>query len=307
MISSFFSKTRPINFLVLLIFAALLFWVVTLNLSTSYFNSYQIGETILGSIAIVFSVFMLGNTVRIRKLTSDNSFAMLFFCILLMIFYHTLVDTNTIFAFALLMVSWSRIMALKSSKNQKEKIFESALWLFLATFFVKWTLIYIIPLYIGISIFCTKQLRLWLMPLAAFLCITILGTAIAFTFHVFDFFKEKYQFVLSWDFFLNSNYLELLYIVFISMIILFVFGKLGYRRLGRTLSLRLILAYFITSLFLMIILVHKIEQIIVLSFFPAAIFLANYLETIKNPKRKELFITSCIFLPFLGFVIRLLQ
>ena len=79
MISSFFDKTKPINFLVLLGSALLLFWAVTLytfRLDISYNIFFEKGLT---TIALLFLVFLLGNMVKSKKLTQDNSFAMFFF------------------------------------------------------------------------------------------------------------------------------------------------------------------------------------------------------------------------------------
>jgi hypothetical protein len=307
MISSFFDKTKPINFLVLLGFVMLLFWAVTFKFYGFHLEYGLLFRSILGSIAVVLSVFLLGNTVKTKKLTLDNSFAMLFFSILLMVFFFALKEANILFALPFLMVSWDRALALKNEKNHKEKIFESALWLFVASLLVEWALVYLIPLYIAISLFCGKQLRLWLMPLAAFFCVFILTLTAALFFDGLHFFEEHYKFPLTLDFFWNPNYGIILFIFFIHAIVFIVFGKLGYRRLGRTLSLRLVFAYLITSIFLLVFAGNQENRIIVFSFFPSAIFLANYVETFKKQKRKELFIMACCILPFLGFVAGLFQ
>jgi len=307
MISSFFDKTKPINFLVLLGFVMLLFWVVTFKFYGFHLEYGQIFRRILGSIALVLSVFLLGNMVKSKKLTMNNSFAMLFFSILFMVFFFALADTNIVFALTFLMISWDRTLALRSEKNHKEKIFESALWLFVASLFVEWTLLYLIPLYIAISLFCGKQLRLWLMPLAAFFCISILVVTATVLFNGLGFFQEHYWFPLSLDFFLKPNYGVIIYIIFVFVIVFIVFGKLGYRRLGRTLSLRLVFAYLVTSIVLLVFTGNQENRMVVFSFFPAAIFLTNYIESFKKQKRKELFAMACIVLPFLGFVVRLFQ
>lgn len=307
MISSFFDKTKPINFLVLLGFVMVLFWATTFKFFGFVLKYDQLFEKILASIALVLSIFLLGNMVKTKKLTLDNSFAMLFFSILLMLFFSALKASNILFALFFLMISWERSLALKGEKNHKNKVFESALWLFVASIFVEWALLFIVPLYISISLFCGKQLRLWLMPLAAFFCVFILGMTMMLLFDAFDFLYEHYRFQLTLDFFLKPAYGIILYIIFVLVVVFIVFGKLGYRRLGRTLVLRLVFAYLITSILLVVFTVNQGNQIIVFSFFPTAVFLANYIETFKKQERKELFALACIVLPLIGFVVGLFQ
>ena len=308
MISSFFDKTKPINFLVLLGFVILLFWAVTFKLYGFHIQYELFFVRILASLALMLSVFLLGNMVKTKKLTSDNSFAMLFFSVLLLTFFMTMKSTKAIFALFFLLLSMDRALALKNEKHHKEKIFESALWVFVASFFLDWAIIYLVPLFIAISLFCGKQLRLWLMPIAAFVCVSILAIACAMLFDILDFFELNYRFQLSLDFFLRPDYGIGLYTVLVSVLVFIVFGKLGYRRLGRTLSLRLVFAYLITSFLLLFFSLNEEGRgIMVFSFLPASIFFANYVETFKKQKLRELFTLACIILPFLGFVIRLLQ
>ena len=307
MISSFFDKTKPINFLVLLGFAMLLFWAVTFKFHGIDLQYQQIFERILASIALVISVFLMGNMVKTKKLTLDNSFTMLFFVLLLLVFFSSLKRTESIFCCLFLLISWERSLSLKLEKNHKEKVFESALWILVASLFLDWALLFLIPLYVAISLFCGKQLRLWLMPIASIACMIILCFASTLFLDTVDFFSSHYRFSVSLDFFLKPKYGVALYIIFIFILVFIVFGKLGYRRLGRTLSLRLIFVFLVASTILMMFSSMEENGIVILSFFPAAVFLANYVETIKKQRIKEMVVLFCVFLTLTSFVIRLVQ
>lgn len=307
MISSFFDKTKPINFLVLLGTALLLFWGVTFKFYGFTLEYSIFFERVLATIALLLSVFLLGNMVKTKKLTLDNSFAMLFFLALLFFFPDTLKNSTIVFSGFFVLLSMNRAIALRDEKNQKEKIFESALWLYLAGFFSEWSLFFIVALYVAIYLFVGKQLRLWLMPFAALICIAILAFAFTLFLNDTDFFLEHFRFSVSFDFFLKPNYGLLFYILLIIILALVVFGKLGYRRLGRTLSLRLILAYLMISVLIVLANGNGGDGMELFSFFPGAIFCANYLETIKKQKFKEMALIASIALPVIVFAIRLLQ
>lgn len=306
MISTFFNKTKPINILVLLGANLLLFWVVMGWVSQWKFDNGPFLVQCLSSTTLLASNFFIGNMVKSKKLSADNSYSMLFFSVLLLVFFQTIGNSNLVFSNFFLLLSIDRALALKSEKNQKEKIFESSLWVFVASFFVDWALVFLIPLYISIGIFCAKQLRFWIMPLASLCCATILALAVTFIFGGIDFFVSHYRFSTTLDFFFYPNYYLIGYIVSIFCVVFWVFGKLGYRRMGRTLTLRLVFGYLIVAV-LVVLISNNQDGAILFSFFPAAIFLTNYLETIKKARLKEIFIIVAIILPVVGFFLRLFQ
>ena len=307
MISSFFDKTKPINFLVLLGMALLLFWGVTFKV-----YGFQLGYSIfftraLATVTLLLSVFLLGNMVKVHKLTLDNSFAMLFFLALLLLLPETLKNGSVVFSGFFVLLSMNRAIALRDEKNHKEKIFESSLWLYVASFFSEWSLLFIVALYVAIHLFGGKQIRLWLMPIASFICVAILAYTVTLLLNNVDFFVEHYKFQIALDFFLKPDYDLLFYILLMLVVALLVFGKLGYRRLGRTLSLRLVFAYLVISIVIILVTGDSSSGLTLFSFFPGAIFSANYLETIKKQKFKEMALIACIVLPLLVFTLWLLQ
>lgn len=307
MISSFFDKTKPINFLVLLGTALLLFWGVTLGAFGLQLGYSLFFEKVLATVALLLSVFLLGNMVKVQKLTLDNSFAMLFLLAMLLFFPGTLKATNMVFAGFFLIFSMNRAIALRDEKNHKEKVFESALWLYVASFFSEWSLLFIIALYVAIHLFGGKQLRLWLMPIASLLCVAILAYTVTLLLNDSTFFVEHYRFPISLDFFLKPDYGLLFYVLLMLVVALLVFGKLGYRRLGRTLSLRLVFAYLVISILIILAIGDSSKGLVLFSFFPGAIFCANFLETIKKDKFKEITLIISIVLPILAFALWLLQ
>lgn len=306
MISTFFNRTKPINILVLLGANLLLFWLVMGWISKWKFDNELFLVQCLSSIALLVSVFFIGNMVKSKKLSADNSYSMLYFSLLLLVFFEVIRSSSLVFSNFFLLLSMDRALALKSEKNQKEKIFESALWVFVASLFVDWAIVFIVPLYISIGIFCSKQIRIWAMPLAALCCVFILSLSVIHLFGGIDFFAEHYRFRLTLNFFFQPNYYLMGYVILIFIIVFWVFGKLGYRRMGRTLSIRLVFAYLIVGVLAMLISNNQ-EGMVLFTFFPASIFLTNYIETIKKTRLKETFVIASILLPVLGFFLRLFQ
>ena len=80
MISSFFGKTKPINYIVLAILLFLFYFTdVFFQIGEQRINQVIALELLLFTV-LLFSVFTINQIVRAEKATESNSYAMLFFC-----------------------------------------------------------------------------------------------------------------------------------------------------------------------------------------------------------------------------------
>lgn len=307
MISSFFNKTKPINYLVLLGIVCLLLLGTNLLNEELVWSLNNISLKILALAVLLLTLYMLGEMTKSKKLTGDNSYAMLFYTLMLVCFFLAVLDAPMIFCCFFLLLSVDRALALKSEKNQKEKIFEAALWILVASLFFEWALLFLIPLYIVISLFIGKQLRLWLMPIASMGCFFILSYTGALVFNQTENYIDRYKFRLSLEFFLNPSWSSILFIGFAFLIVLLVFAKLGYRRLGRTLSLRLLFSYLVVGVLIVLFGAVERSSAIMVLYFPAAVFAANYIETVKKNRLKEFLIICAIVVPFTAFLFGAIQ
>ena len=98
MISSFFGKTKPINNIVLASFLFLFYFTnVFFELGDQRINQVIPLEMMLFAVLLV-SVFITNQIVRTEKATESNSYAMLFFVLLIVTFSDELVLQNVLFA-----------------------------------------------------------------------------------------------------------------------------------------------------------------------------------------------------------------
>lgn len=216
-------------------------------------------------------------------------------------------SADLIYCNLLLILSGHRVLTIKNDKRIKEKIFEASLCVFLASFFYEWALLFLIPIYVTMFVFDTSKVRLWLMPLAAFICVTAIAfTALLLTNNT-QFFVEHFRYKVHLKAFTLPDYSVFLYIVTSLILVALVFWKLGYRRLGRTLSLRIILIYLVIAILLTLFTNSPVQDAMLLTFFSVAIFLGNFVETIQKDRFKEFFLTLSIVLPLISYVVAQLQ
>ncbi|NQZ43228.1 MAG: hypothetical protein HRT65_02885 [Flavobacteriaceae bacterium] len=291
MISSFFSKTKPINYLVLLGFSLLLYVVVVYRKWSSDWTSPLLFSKIIGLLAFFGLIWGSGFLANKIKLTGTNSFAMLFFVLFTAAFNELLHWDSLLMANMFVMISASRVLQLKFEKATNTKIYEAALWVLVASIFHEWALLFMVPLLIGIYVYSAKMARNWTMPLAAMATFSLLLAAVVLTFEdtatVLDGYRFEWQIIAFQDFKTAFQLAIVLYVVLGLISIFVVLSKLRYRGIGRMVSLRLLAVYYFLGLCLMCFAKGMEHHAIFYSFFPASVFCANYVETIAKKKVKE--------------------
>ncbi|MFD2588012.1 DUF6427 family protein [Croceitalea marina] len=310
MISSFFSKTKPINYLVLLIMLVL-FYVANYFILKINFDSVVFLLLIL--IAISLQVIGVQETVRTRKTTNTTSFAMLFFVLLCMAVPKILQYKEIVFCNLFLLLSLNRLLALKNLKQVKQKIFDATLWICVASVFDPWVLLFLVVVFLAVYIYGTKEFKNWLVPIIAIVFFVLLISAFLVLTKNINFIENHYVIHVDTNllesFMANFSIKPFLYIIVILIVASFVLVKQGYQGVGRIIHLRLLLVYFLVVIVVFSVqnLENKNYTILLYSFFPAAIFATNFMETFKKKRLKEAVLLVCILIPFTLLLIDLVK
>nr|WP_297784416.1 DUF6427 family protein [uncultured Allomuricauda sp.] len=308
MISSFFGKTKPINYIVLAIFLFLFYFTnVFLQLGEQRINQV-IPLKLLLFVALLLSVFIINLIVRTEKATESNSYTMVFFVLLVVAFSDELVLQNVIFANFFLLLAFWRILSIKSIRNVKHKIFDASLLISIASLFYDWALAYMLLVFFVIGVYDRKTFKNWLVPLLGMSTIFILAFTVLKLKDSLGFFEEHYQFSLGLftnkSFFQVLNIKTLIYLILSIIVSTMVFVRLRSVSGGKLLLLRLVFFIFVLSTGI-ILFTPADGSPVLLSFFPASVFLTNYFEGIKRRKLQELILISCLLLACSLFALHL--
>nr|WP_299386076.1 DUF6427 family protein [Allomuricauda sp.] len=308
MISTFFGKTKPINYIVLSVFLFLFYCLFIFLYLHENGGAISIGLEVLSLGVLLLMIFVINRTVKTEKVTDFSSFAMLFFVLLLVAFSDVLLDKNAIFmSFFLLLAIW-RLLAIKSIKNVKHKLFDASFLICLASLFYSWALLFLILVFIVINVYERKTVKNWMVPFLALLSVFVLVFAVTRLFGWPDFFLGHYNFSLG---FLDKEFLAqseipkiVIYISIIGIVSSLIFLKVRRKGGGKLVPLRILFLSFILGVAISF-LTGTVTTAILITFFPAAVFITNYLETIKKPRLRELVVVLCIIFPLLLFVLGL--
>ena len=257
-----------------------------------------------------FSVFVVDFVVKRNKHTGTNSFAMLFFTLLVVVFPETLDDTNTILCTFFLLLATRRLLSIKSLKNSKLKIFDAALWIMISSLFYDWAVLYIILVFAAIYIYDPKNIRNWLVVFSAVFCFFLLLLGVLTLIGQVDFFLAHYQFSIDLKALYPSKWwssIKLTLYVIINILLAFAaFLRLGKAGVGKIVTMRLVALSFVIGLAVNILVSTDTTFAIMITFFPSVIFVTNYIESIKKENLLEVILMLSIFLPLVVFLSKLM-
>jgi hypothetical protein len=136
MLANFLNKSKPINFIGLLVFFFLNYFVfylvkedqISINLSFFY---AEISKILLLLVVFFFLNFIIGK----NDLTYDNSYGFFVFIFLSVCLLPMLTDLNTISILTLQILFFRKVYSLQSVKQILQKLFDAGFWLGILFFF----------------------------------------------------------------------------------------------------------------------------------------------------------------------------
>jgi len=306
MISNIFGKTKPINFIIVFAFLFVLYGLVHFFLFDIVYAAEELMIQLLLIVVLLFSIFVVDFIIKRNKLTAPNSFAILYYALLITIFPETITDHNAIICSFFLLLATRRLISLRSLKEIKLKVFDATLWILVASLFYQWAILYLFLVFAAIYIYEPKNIRNWMVPIAGGFTFFMIAYCILILAKNTDFLWAHYQF----EFEFNTSYFKkwinssklVIYILVILMVSIFAFLRLGKSGLGQIITMRLIGISFVIGLIVKILSSSTGLYPIMLTFFPAVVFLTNYVEAIKKINIKEIVLISSVLVPFLIFI-----
>lgn len=291
MISSVFGKTKPVNYILVLSFLFVVFCLVRLGPFPLEDPISELPALVLALACLLFSVLAVNFIVQRNQLTAPHSYAIYFFALLALVFPESMIDRETILANFFILLALRRLFSLKSLRDTKSKIFDGTLWILISSLFLNWTLLYLVLVWVHIYFYEPKSLRNWLVPLAALAAFALIGVAAAFLMGRPDFFGTHYR--IEWEGMgaYWSAWKQALKIGLFLLVVLLAgfvsFLKLGKSGHGKILPMRLTALTLFISMAVVIFRSSGHQNSVLLTFFPAVVFLSKYVETVRRDNIRE--------------------
>lgn len=290
MIASLFSKTRPINYALVLIMLFSCFFVYQIRLSNEQFTTVDLFAKISVFVLLLLSFFLLNFISLKNALTQNDNYAILLFLVFIMLFPSVLNNLKIVLSNVFLLLALRRLISLKTLNFSKEKIFDASFWIFISAIFHFWSILYIILVFISIIFHSGKEYKNWILPFVSFLCVWVLYIATSLL--MFDNYSiNKAVFHVSFNFFDFKNvYQNMALALFVSIAVLFFASQtIDYQNkpLNMQSSYKQVYFAFLLAVGIYVFSTNKSNDLLIYTFAPLAILGANMFEKMKNSIYKE--------------------
>jgi hypothetical protein len=290
MIASLFSKTRPINYALVLIMLFSCFFVYQIRLSNEQFTTGDLFAKTSVFVLLLLSFFLLNFISLKNALTQNDNYAILLFLVFIMLFPSVLNNLKIVLSNVFLLLALRRLISLKTLNSSKEKIFDASFWIFISAIFHFWSILYIILVFISIIFHSGKEYKNWLLPFISFLCVWVLYIATSLL--MFDNYSiNKAVFHVSFNFFDFKNvYQNMALALFVSIAVLFFASQtIDYQNkpLNMQSSYKQVYFAFLLAVGIYVFSTNKSNDLLIYTFAPLSILGANMFEKMKNSIYKE--------------------
>ena len=307
MITSIFSKSKPINFLVVFLVVIIAFTVAQLKFSRSNFEIEQLALQAGIFFTCVGTVFLLNFVVSKNSLTKKNNYEILLFSLFLLLIPQTVLDWKIVLSNFFVLLALRRLISLRSQKNSMKKLFDSGFWIAVAALFNFWAILFFLVVLSALVFYSENNIKYWIIPFTGLITVFLLATTYNLLINDDLFWFNRFNYTISFDF---SNYNSTHYLIATTMLLSFgIWSSFFYlqniKSKMKTLKpgFKIVLMAFLVAFIIVIISPYKEGNEFLFLFAPLAIIITNYLETIKEKWFKEVFLATFIVVPILLLVL----
>lgn len=309
MLASIFSKTRPINYIMLTLLIVTgysLFIGLDSSIAWTTFEIIKRGSVLL---LLLLMMYVSQFIVSRNRLVDDSAYVPLIFTSFLFVFPTSFENVRVIVASYFILLALRRIFSLHSLKQSKEKLLDASLWICFASLFHFWSILYFVLLFYAIAFFGAKDYRNWIIPLVA-----LLGASIFLSLylliqdvHFLDWWSDRVQ--VSFDFMYFDNVFQNIALaVFVSIALLYAVSQalaIKSKPYNMQNTYKKIILSFLIGAVIYIISADKSNGLLLFTFFPLAILGANYIESIPQRWRKEANVYSIFVIGLFFYLMQL--
>ncbi|WP_335966967.1 DUF6427 family protein [Galbibacter sp. PAP.153] len=303
MISSIFGRTNPVNFLIVSLFLSF-FLIGGYFLYLDIAFSTQTLWLLVESLALVLMILFLVDFINKKNnLTKGNSYTVLFFVLLFCLFPKIFNEIDLLISNVFILMSFRRIISLRSNRDVEIKIFDASLWIFVASFFYSWALFFIVLVFFALFLYKKNDYRNVLIPFVTLFVVLILAFTFYFLTNKINGFYDLLDFSPR---FVIEKYEDIRYIV--PLIFMCTMGGWAaivffLKKQSKAFKTRVpgILVMLLLGVSILVAILSESANTseLVYALFPLAVIIARYVESIRRLWLREVFISTFIIMPFI--------
>lgn len=284
MITAIFSKSKPINLVLVALIIVFGFLIVQIQ-QAEVFKMNALFSKIVLVILVILNAFIVDFIVKKNALSGQNSFVVLFFALFFFSFWGYVENFRLVFANLFVLLALRKVISLKSQLATTKKIFDAAFWICVASLFHFWTILFLVVLYVGIMLHASNYYKNWLVPFTSMFIVFMIVNAyeLAMNDHFFQFSDA----VVATDFTLLSvncgNVVMTLFALGLLVSLFFLPSSIRLKLQKNKLSYLILVVVLIVAVVLMLVSPGKNIAMLIFVYFPLATLFTCFFEKITKP------------------------
>jgi hypothetical protein len=309
MIASVFKKSTPLNY-ALVVFLVLFFFFIYQFQDLSWISSVVgLLKKGLTFIVVLASIFLTSFIGKRNGLTKDSGYTSIFYLLFSLFFPSIFNNLNILLANFFILLALRRLISLQSMKASKEKIFDASLWIFVASLFHFWCILFLILVFISIIFHVSRDYTNWVLPFIAFIAVAIFFTFFTsiFGINTIEYLQKSTQINLAIDYFTNPTQ-NLAFSIYVSVALFFVFSMfitLSHRLSMTQTSYKKIVASFFIGVLVFVLSANKSSDFLLLTTAPLAILASAHIEYSQTKFKQEIVFVAVLLSSLFLFVSQL--
>ena len=309
MITSIFKKSTPINYSLIVILMVLSFFIFQFHNKLGIHSLTDFLKNFGVLIILLSSLFLANFIAKKNSLTNNSSYTILYYLLFLLFYPNVFNKINLIIANFFILLSLRRLVSLQSLKVPKEKIFDASLWIFIASLFHFWAIVFLLLVYISIIFHVSRDYRNWLIPFVAFFVVAVIFSCydLLIDNHAIESYFKTQVTNFNLEYFTNNyqNIAFSIYTVFVVFFVLPFIFSITNKPLNLQASYKKLLFATIFGIIIFLISINKSNEILIFTYLPMAIIAANTLESLKTNFQREIILIISISCGFYCFFTQL--
>lgn len=308
MLANFFGKSKPVNFIVVILLFLGYFFAQAIQ---DYENTVTLGNYTLtklqelGFFLLFFAVFNF--IVTKNKLTFDNTYAFLILVLLTGVFPAVIGMGKTFYVNLIITLSLRKVYSLQSSNKIFQKLFDSGFWLGIAFIIEPFSCIFLLLVYIAVYVHRKVSIQSLLLPIMGF----VVPVFLYFTYCLWNDRSTDFYQLFEWYTHYNFTFYEQplllwsLLIVGILTVLTLLIKSSHALTVNNTFRKSWIVISFnlLAALGLVVLLKEKDSTELLYLLLPTSIILANGVEMIRRKWISDLLFTAFVLTSVLLFIV----
>ncbi|MFL1010609.1 DUF6427 family protein [Flavisericum labens] len=302
MITSFFNKSKPVNFVIVFFITLLAFLMARIYTDGDTISaSYIFKQAQLLFIAYA-SILLLNFIVAKHSLTKVNNYEILLFSLFFLTIVETTTSAKVLLSNFFILLAFRRIISVRSQRELKKKYFDAAFWVAIACLFYFWAILFFILILASLILYTENNIRHWIIPFLGVATVFVIsvGCSILLYNNYFELLNNVMQ--VSFDF---SSYNSVKFLVGITMLtsfglwsLIFYIQNIKKKKKANRASFKVVVLSVFVGFLLVILTPQKNGSEFLFLFAPLALVISNYIEILEDKWFKEIFVAVLFLVPF---------